>query len=178
MAHLWIEEPASRESSGREPAGWCIVPLSGGAFSLDRIPPAAPRGATLVPAGHPGRTEWHLLAGEASGIRVNGFEMAGGIRTLMDHDEIRVPGAGTVFFSTERLAAVEPFPPTESGQAVSCPRCRQIIPAGEAAVQCPSCGIWHHGTEALPCWSYAPGCAMCGHPTPMDTGYRWTPEAL
>ncbi len=175
MAHLWIE--TGDQPAPAQPGEWHLVPLTGSELPLARIPPERERSGILVSGGGPaGRAEWHLVARAESGIRVNGMEIPGGIRVLADQDEIRVPGLGTLFFSTEQLAAVESLP--ELSSPVSCPRCRQGIEPGLSAVRCPSCGIWHHGSTELPCWTYAPGCAMCGHPTALDAGYRWTPEAL
>jgi hypothetical protein len=141
-------------------------------LALAGLPGSSVRG-TLVRSTGP-RQDWHLLADEASGVTVNGYRLSGGLRTLLDKDEIRVPGAGTVFFSTERLATVEPLPDT--ARDVCCPRCRQAVSPAASAVRCPSCGVWHHQSPELSCWTYAPGCAMCGQLTALDAGYQWTPE--
>jgi hypothetical protein len=116
------------------------------------------------------------MARPSSGTAINGLPLIGGLRTLSDQDEISCPAAGALFYSTERLARVEPLPAL--GYEVSCPRCRQPIASGSAAVRCPGCEVWHHGSEELPCWTYAPTCALCQQQTAADTGYRWTPEEL
>ena len=81
------------------------------------------------------------------------------MRVLRDRDEILLPGIPRndgeqadvadaepqrLFFSTERLAVVEPFP--GGAKAVFCSRCKQVIDSGHRAVRCPSgrCGLWHH----------------------------------
>ena len=73
---------------------------------------------------------WVLIAPPFA-MRVNGQPLALGIRVLRDKDEIieREENA-PLFFSTERLAAVEPF----SGDApVVCARCRNEIAPGADA---------------------------------------------
>jgi len=81
-----------------------------------------------------------------------------------------------MFFSTERLATTEAYPGSPS--RAFCPRCTQVIAVGEQAVRCPGCGLWHHGTEQLPCWTYGECCAVCSQPTGVDAGFQWTPEEL
>jgi hypothetical protein len=115
------------------------------------------------------------VAPSGTPLMVNGLPLRAGLRTLQDRDELRVPGLGPLYFSTERIARIEPLP-TEP-DALSCPRCRDRIAAGSPAVRCPGCGLWHHQTEDRPCWTYAETCALCPQPTAADAGYRWTPEA-
>ena len=77
-------------------------------------------------------------------------------------------------FSAESLAHVEPF---AGPGTVKCPRCRRQLVPGEASVRCPICGVAHHQTAEMPCWTYAPACAaQCGQPTALDVGYSWIPE--
>ncbi|MGQ0701894.1 MAG: hypothetical protein ACT4PM_02025 [Gemmatimonadales bacterium] len=166
MAHLWLEQSPD----------WVIIPLDRDELSLTELPPREPGRGVLVKSGAAGRADWHLVAGEEHQIRVNGLPLVTGLRTLIDRDEIRLPRLGTLFFSTERLARVEPLPP-EAGQ-VACPRCRQAIEPGALAVRCPACEVWHHASDELPCWTYAEHCALCRQPTALDTGYQWTPEEL
>jgi len=173
MAHLWATDDAWQ---------WAVLPLEGGALDLRAIPPraAAPEdhgggeAALLVGCGAAG---WALLAGAAAGVSVNGLPLVTGIRALRDRDEVRIGEAEPVFFSTESLAAVEPFP--GAGRAIFCPRCKQEIPVGARAVRCPQCGVWHHQTEELPCFSYAPTCgALCPQKTELGAGFQWTPEEM
>ena len=124
-----------------------------------------------------------LLSDSSSGVQVNATPIQLGIRVLSHRDEIFLTGGASDFpsrfyFSTERLAHVEPFPGTD-GSAI-CGRCKQPIERGDLAVRCPSanCGIWHHQTEHLGCWTYSDHCALCPTPTALDSGFRWTPEDL
>lgn len=168
MAHLWIQEAGT----------WAVFPLTGTRCSLAELPleSSNPRPAALLArTSEERRADWHLVT-TAGGIAVNGLPVAGGLRTLSDRDEIWTPATGPLFYSTERLARVEPLPLT--GHEVPCPRCGQAIAPGSAAVCCPGCEVWHHGSEELPCWSYAPSCALCSQETAADAGFRWTPEEL
>ncbi len=119
---------------------------------------------------------WALLAPAETPLLVNGRDVDHGIVALADRDEIRWPSAAPLFFSTEEPAAVAPFP--SDGTRGSCPRCKRPIAAGAAAVRCPGCAIWHHASEALPCWTYAETCAVCTQPTAVDAGFLWTPEEI
>lgn len=169
MPHLWLQQDTE----------WTVLPLEVTPLPLARLPTAGAEScpeAILLRSGAEGRAEWHLVARPASGIAVNGLPLLAGVRTLLDRDELRVPGLGALFFSTERLALVEPLPLT--GHAVSCPRCRQPIAPESPAVRCPGCEVWHHGSTELPCWTYAPTCALCQQSTALDAGFRWTPEEL
>jgi hypothetical protein len=176
MAHLWV----------RHAGEWAVLPLDRTPLTLtairdatDSAAPAAgcpmPR-AVLARTGSPDRAVWHLVAAPDSGVRVNGLPLAAGLRVLADRDEVRAPGLESLFYSTERLAAVEPLP--ELGGEVSCPRCRQPIAPASPAVRCPGCNLWHHETGELPCWTYAPTCALCPQSTASDAGFRWTPEEV
>jgi hypothetical protein len=123
---------------------------------------------------HPSGDAWVLFGDVAA--RLNGAALAAGIRVLRDRDEIVVDG-WRAFFSTESPPVVAPF----GGAApVACPRCRLDVTPGTPSVACPRCRIVHHESPAdeLPCWSYAPLCAMCDCETALDAGPRWTPEGL
>jgi hypothetical protein len=98
-----------------------------------------------------------------------------GIRVLAHMDCLALESGEVIYFSTEEAARVMPFAgPT----GVSCPRCRSEIRAGEPAVKCPGCGVFHHEIEDRNCWTYAPTCALCAQPTPLDHPLQWTPEGL
>lgn len=180
MAHLWVRDEAEQ---------WAVMPLEQAAFTLTSCPPrpiSGPSGGLsggrglvasvlLLRSGERDCT-WILIASVGAEVSVNGMPLAAGIRVLADRDEIRVPSAGSYYFSTESLARVEEFPASE--QTLFCPRCKQEIDKGTAAVRCPGCGVWHHQTEELNCWTYSDVCALCAHATEMNGGFRWTPEEL
>ncbi|HLF84581.1 MAG TPA: hypothetical protein VI837_10435 [Blastocatellia bacterium] len=177
MAHLWVTTEANQ---------WAVLPLEDEAFMLTTNPPkpvrrpldqgevlsnvllARTRGADAV--------TWVLIAGAGSGVSVNGLPLATGMRVVSDRDEIRIPGVSKLYFSTESLARVEEF--SGSDQTLFCPRCKQEIEKGAAAVKCPACAVWHHQTEDLSCWTYAEVCALCAHATDLNAGFQWTPEEL
>jgi hypothetical protein len=167
MPQLWLHDTND----------WVVLPLDGDSLALANLPGAGDgTDAILLKGAGEARAEWHLLAAPEAGLALNGLPLQSGLRTLTDRDEIRIPGLGAVYFSTERLARSEPFPALP--HPVSCPRCRQAIAAGTPAVRCPGCEVWHHASPELPCWSYAERCALCPQPTAAEAGYRWTPEAL
>lgn len=184
MAILWVES-----GQAAEPA-WAIAPLDGSdLFDLRTDTEASPvkrvRKPTLRPKGAvlrrtqavKSREMWVLLTPPSVSILVNGAPVLTGIRVLRNKDEIRIAGTGRRFYySTERLARVETFAGSEL--VVFCPRCKREITKGSEAVRCPQCQIWHHQSEPLDCWTYSSSCSLCDQPTGLDTGYRWTPEAL
>ena len=168
MAHLWIHRQD----------GWAVLPLEHDEISLADAYSASTPGPSVAPGSVLRRGEshdaWHLVAAPAARVRVNGLPLATGIRTLADRDEVQIPGGPCSFFSLERLAVREPLPPLD--RDISCPRCRQQVARDSIAVRCPGCGLWHHESPDLPCWTYAPTCAVCAQPTADDAGFRWTPE--
>lgn len=177
MAHLWQHFDAD---------GWQPVALHGDAYVLDtQTPrlsaaqmtgePAAVAYTRLCRASAGADEDWALLAHPDAGILVNGRAASLGIVILANRDEIRMPEASPLYFSTERLAVAVPYP---AGLQGFCPRCRTALGAGAMAVLCPACGLWHHATDDLPCWTYGERCAACAQPTALDAGFRWTPEDL
>ena len=176
MAHLWVKNETEQ---------WAVLPLEETAFALTGNPPhpfgslpgennAAANVVLLRTSG--AESIWVLIACSGTGVSVNGMPLATGIRVAADRDEIRVPGAGSFYFSTETLARVEGFPASE--QALFCPRCKQEIENDARAVKCPGCGVWHHQTDELNCWTYSDVCALCAQPTDLTAGFQWTPEEL
>jgi hypothetical protein len=167
MAHLWTLTTESE---------WAIRPLAHDVHAL------TPDGSVLLlptPFARPAPTApsaWALIVGSAPHVTLNGDPLAVGIAILTDRDEIRVAAEAPLFFSTESLPEVNAFP--SEGPRGVCPRCKQVIPVGSDAVRCPSCGIWHHQSDELPCWRYAGRCAVCEQETAEDTGFRWTPQEL
>jgi hypothetical protein len=180
MPHLWVRD----ESAAGD---WLVTPLDGGAFALPagaaqprarRRPAEAARSTTalLLRSRLPDGETGLVMGVTAAGVLLNGEPLRTGIRVLADRDELHVDGVGRVFFSTERLARVEPCPGAEP--AVRCVRCKQIIEPGTDAVRCPQCGVWYHQSDDLPCWTYTPHCVLCPQPTALETGYRWTPAEV
>jgi hypothetical protein len=176
MAHLWK----------RGPEGWAAQKLVSSPFRLPsrRIPaelaaeePHAPRGvstAWLVHAGEGGPGNWALMTRQSAAVRVNGRAPSAGLYVLSDRDEIRMSDGELFFFSTETLPVVEEF--SGVGRAMFCARCRQQIEAGSPAVRCPNCGVWHHQTAELPCWTYAAACTYCECETALEASFKWAPS--
>jgi hypothetical protein len=174
MAHLWVEDLAE----GNSQPEWLVQPLDGEAA----VPLCAPRDdgaaratALLLCSRTADGEAWLVMSTAPSGVALNGAPLHAGIRVLADRDEIRVDGLGRVFFSSERLARVELFPGAD--KRIDCPRCKQELTVGSPAVRCPSCGRWYHQSDEYPCWTYAAQC-LCGHPTALDAGFRWSPDGL
>ena len=177
MAHLWVRTDAEE---------WAVLPLEAGVFTLTANPPRPvdrSRGEAdvlssvlLVRTDGQQGTAWVLVAGAGSRVSVNGAPLAAGMRVVVDRDEIRVAGTDSLYFSTETLARVEKFSGGE--HTLFCPRCKQEIEEGASAVKCPGCGVWHHQTEELNCWTYSEVCALCAHATSLDAGFQWTPDGL
>lgn len=166
MPHLW-----QLQNDQWEPA-----PLAGPALALPssgELRPARDADAAPLRLQAAENDSWVLLARPMSVVRVNGSPVVAGMRVLRDRDEIVIGGSRS-FFSTERLARVEPFPGSEG--ATFCPRCKQEIVKDSPAVQCPGCRSWYHQREDLGCWLYSPSCQLCDQSTPLDAGYRWEPE--
>jgi hypothetical protein len=180
MPHFW-----STDASGR----WGILPLTSEGCAVtsdgdllrltspvDGHGPETNRVLILPTGPAPDLPSWSLLAGTAASLRVNGRELPLGIRVLRDKDAICVSGRH-LFFSSEELATVAPFPGL--AQPACCPRCKQKLEIGDASVCCPSCHAWHHQSEKFPCWTYDSTCAFCqSQATALDAGYAWTPEQL
>ena len=157
MAHLWVFGPAQ---------GWTPQSLAGDAAE-------AVAGVLLRRLVDPPNT-WALITRQPN-ARLNGLPVPLGLAVLEDKDEIRVPGL-TAWFSTEAQALVEQYP--ELAVRGCCPRCKQGIDVATPAVRCPACNLWHHASDDLPCWTYAPTCAACAQETALDAGFRWSPEEL
>ena len=176
MAHLW-----ERNDTGE----WEAVPADG---DLTRLVPGLGSALADVPdrdlqsletpvllrlSGPGAREAWVLLTPPTVHLRVNGAPLHSGIRVLHDRDAIQLTDGSPTYFSTERLAVLEPFP--GSPEPVYCPRCRTEIARASMAVCCPNCRAWHHQDEEFGCWLYADSCAMCDQPTALDSGFRWHP---
>jgi hypothetical protein len=174
MAHFWILNGSQEWTP--QPLDGDAALIVGAALQCSHDAPAgdgARAGVLLRRVNDPPNT-WVLLTASPA-LRLNGVPVPLGLAVLDDRDEIRLPEL-TAWFSTETQAHVEPFP--ESPARGFCPRCKQAIVAGSAAVRCPGCGLWHHASDDLPCWTYAATCSACAQETALDAGFRWTPEDL
>lgn len=180
MAHLWIHIDRDDHK------GWAIAPLDHtGEFILSKDNEApvkvkeqgeSPGLPQINRSEIDGRDAWVLLTPPDSDVSINGLRMLAGERVLKNMDEILLRGMGRIYFSTEKLATVEPFP---GGGKMLCGRCRQEIKEKTPGVKCPGCGIWHHqSNDDLPCWTYSSRCSNCDYQTEIGSGYRWTPEGL
>jgi len=174
MAHLWIREESTH---------WRVFPLNPAAtIAVSVMPPreveAPAEGVVLLRAGVAAPGAWVMIADRSHEIRINGLFLPTGIRRLFDRDEIRVDRMAPMFFSTEELAAITEFPGAE--RKIFCPRCKQEIARGDAAVKCPSvhCGVWYHQSPELSCWTYSDKCALCGQATSLEAGYAWCPGEI
>ena len=116
--------------------------------------------------------EWALLVGRGQRVLLNGQPLDLDLALLRHQDDLRVNGSPPLYFSSERLASVEPCPRLDLPR---CPRCAQSIACGDPAVCCPGCGVFHHQLADLPCWTYAARCARCEVPSDLDAELRWTP---
>lgn len=122
----------------------------------------------------PGR-KWAAIVPEDFALLHNGQPVPARLRVLAHGDLLAAEAAAPVFFSSEETACIETFAGTEP---ISCPRCKGEIARGQAVVRCPDCGVVHHELEDRNCWTYAQTCALCPQPTALETGLRWSPEAL
>ena len=111
MSHLWV-----RNSDGR----WTDHPLDS---ELVRLTPNGPAtlaehallngvsDPVLVRTPDPfGLAGWVVMCSPCSRTRVNGVRLLIGARVLRDRDAIALGDGNTVFFSSERVAEIVPFP--------------------------------------------------------------------
>lgn len=168
MSHLWLKDETDQ---------WAVFLLTR-RCSFDQLTAESLSNtegsgkASLVPTRDESNQQWHLVTELRVRIRVNGLPLMTRIRTLRDRDQISLAGT-SAYFSTEERARRIPFPGAD--RKLFCARCRQELMTGSVAVKCPQCGIWHHQSEELPCWTYAEHCGLCSQPTDLDAAYRWRP---
>lgn len=177
MAHIWIPNQAQTWAAIELDTAAVVLTPNPPHVATEPLPPAAGPRVWLVQVPGQGDETWVLLSEDSASVAVNGAGVTTGIRVLADRDEIRSPYFGRLFFASERLARIEPFP--GSAQTACCPRCRQPLEQGAPSVKCPAarCGIWHHqGPPPLDCWTRRHHCALCAQPTELDRGYGWSPE--
>ena len=179
MCRLWIKKPLGR---------WQDEALNGDFIELGPEGPVALRrhehfsgiAGLLLLRSHDGPDveRWVLLTTRHGGTRVNGESLPVGMRLLEHRDAIGLGPGRTVFFSSEEVAKVAPYLGTAEGAC--CSRCRDLLEQGQLVVRCPApgCGFIHHESADHPCWTYADGCAACGHPTDLNAALQWTPADL
>lgn len=155
---------------------WAATALAGDAFDLPGANPSLPSGVVLRRAGLDD-AGWVLLAPPTGSARVNSELAVLGVRALRDRDEIQLPGQPPVFFSTEKLVAVEPYSGPVGG---TCPRCTKPMAAASPAVRCASCGTWYHQNGRKDCFTYGenPICVSCTNDAVVSDGLTWVPEEL
>jgi hypothetical protein len=159
--------------------GWQAVPLPAG--KVLRGADLGLDGIALYPVVQGAERGALLMAAPGTWVRVNGHPILGGARVLDHKDEILVLG-GRLFFSLETTPTVVSFHVPDGMRAPTCPICRGPIKDGMAAVQCPGCARWCHqieaadGRTAKPCWTYAPTCRFCSHPTAFAAEAAWRPD--
>src|SRR5438270_8535343 len=110
MAFLWIQQ--AREGADE----WGVLPLAHPVvLTGDRSTPVRRASglmeesgaAVLAPRDNAGDA-WALVCAPGA-CRVNGEPVKLAIRCLADKDEILLPGGVRFYFTTERVARVEPF---------------------------------------------------------------------
>ncbi|HEX5269190.1 MAG TPA: hypothetical protein VFW33_01820 [Gemmataceae bacterium] len=141
----------------------------------DGAPAVAVAGARFLRfgAGADRRTALVLPAGIAA--RVNGRPVLGGLRVLEHKDEVLF-GRSRLVYSAESTPLAVVFRRADGARSPTCPLCRGPLRDGDRAVQCPGCGRWFHQGDAKACWTYAPTCRFCNHPTALDGDAGWRPD--
>lgn len=163
MSHIWE----------RHEDNWVPRPLNDSCHILPHdceLRKAGTKGSLIAPEA------WYLVCSSGAAVRVNGETIMLGTRMMRDRDELLIEGQ-RLFFSAEKLAKIVAFQ-AAAGPAVICARCKQPLKEGDPAVECPSCGAWHHQSQELGCWLYGGSCALCDQPTALDAGFRWTPQEV
>jgi hypothetical protein len=170
MSCVWQECPGN---------AWNSIPLPAG-NTLDGTPLGL-AGVAFCSLGQASAQGAALLVRPGVWVRVNGRPVLGGVHVLEHKDEILVAG-GRLFFSMETTPVAVPFRLAAGAPVPTCPICRGPIKDGQQAVQCPGCSRWFHqldaaeGRPAKPCWTYAPTCRFCNHPTSFAAESAWKPE--
>lgn len=168
MSCLWRELPDRTWQAVTLP---CSRPLTGadlGAAGVQLLALAGERGGALLV--RPG--VW---------VRVNGQPVLGGLCVLGHKDEILLAEMRLIF-SVETTPVVVAYRLADGERPPVCPICRGPIRDGMQAVQCPGCGRWFHQLEAAEgrpakgCWTYAPACRFCSHPTAFGEEVAWRPD--
>lgn len=179
MAYMWLLDsrsewvPIPLEESDvyylTTDASRAVVPSNG-----DR--PRDSHGYVMRHTASDGSDLWLLYTAPTAPVFLNGSHVRLGMHALRDHDQIRVGSCNRLFYTSERLARVEPFPGL--AKTAKCPRCCGTIEKGQPSVKCPTCGTWYHQGGKLLCWTYDKTCLFDKQPTSLEAGFRWTPAEL
>jgi hypothetical protein len=162
MSSFWREE-------GQRWLSAPILPAEAGGHDLPDL------GIRFCRFGRRGDGGMALLIRPGVRVWVNGLPVLGGIRLLEHRDEILV-GGQRFYYSAESRPEVVAFHLEAGERPPTCPVCRGQVREGDDAVQCPGCGRWHHQLPGKPCWTYAPTCRFCSHPTALTGEDSWRPE--
>jgi hypothetical protein len=160
MSSLWLEHRPKEWRSLTVPSGQLLTGRGVGLPGVGVL-------------GLPGRAVLFVHAGTFA--RVNGEPVVGGMRVLEHRDEV-LTEAARCFFSGESAPVVTPFVLGPGGRVPTCPVCRGPVREGMLAVACPGCGRRAHQLEGRACWSYAPTCRFCNHPTSFAAEATWRPD--
>lgn len=161
MSCLWIESAPGRWDARTVPPG---RPTAGEDLGIP--------GIALLVLPRQGAV---LLARPGVWVRVNGEPVLGGMRILEHKDEV-LAGDRRLVFSQEGNPVIRPYTPSAGARLPTCPVCRGPVREAALAVQCPGCGRWFHQEGEKICWSYAPNCRFCNHPTAFDDSAAWRPD--
>src|SRR5438552_1751293 len=113
---------------------WAALPLAGSAYRFTDAEPFVRRAETpaaraesevLVRVINETQENWFLAVPRAARLWVNGRRPLLGAHALEERDEIRLANGLRLFFSTERLPQVVPFP--GAAHEIICARCRTEI---------------------------------------------------
>ena len=161
MSCLWIETAPGQWTPKILPAG---KPTNGEDLGVP--------GVALLVLPRQGAV---LLARPGVWVRVNGDPVLGGMRLLQHKDEVLADDVRLVF-SQQGIPAVVAFSLNNGGRLPTCPVCRGLVQESALSVQCPGCARWFHQEGAKTCWTYAPTCRFCNHPTAFDDSAAWRPD--
>lgn len=160
MSCLWIEAAAGQWTPWTLPVG---KPLAGEDLGVP--------GIALLVLPRQGAV---LLVRPEVWVRVNGEPVLGGMRLIEHKDEV-LAGDIRLVYSQQGIPAVVAFAGAAQ-RLPTCPICRGPVRDASLSVQCPGCGRWFHQEGAKTCWSYAPTCRFCNHPTAFDDESAWRPD--
>ena len=178
MAGFWFK------ASNNTPS-WALSAITGEVVELTGAPPesAAVASRTALRSKVPvvrrcvvsGTESWILIVPAGMSIYVNGNAVKTHARLLRNRDAIWWCGIAPLYFSTEREVRPELFPGHDL--PVYCARCKQELAKNQLAVECPTCGLFHHEDPSaeLECWSYSDVCAGCDRQTGLDA-VSWSPN--